>query len=415
MTKSLSTIPTKHVDIPTLRRTIAWLSAACLLAATVAIVVADEKPAYRPPKELPIPRPESVEPPTSAELEDSIRRGVDFLIKIQYKNGAWGGPQNTKGSDVFAPIPGAHHGFRAATTSLGITALIQSGDTRQEAQDSIDRAEQWMFKYLPKVRRANAVALYNVWAHAYSIGALLLLQERAKGDEEKFDKIKKLVEQQIELLARYESVDGGWGYYDTAGQTKRPATKVTCFTASTCVIELLKARDKGYDVPEKLTAPAVESIKKQRKPDFSYLYGAHHRTYPMYSINRPGGSLGRSQVCNLALHLAGDKEVTEQAFIDWLDRLFARNIWLEAGRKRPIPHESYFAVAGYFFYYGHYYGSECILQLPKDKQPRYKALMARLIMKLQEKDGSWWDFMLYNYHQPYGTSLAVMTLINCRE
>ena len=33
-------------------------------------------------------------------------------------------------------------------------------------------------------------------------------------------------------------------------------------------------------------------------------------------------------------------------------------------------------------------------------------------MKLQEKDGDWWDFPLYDYHRQYGTAMAVMTLQN---
>ena len=32
----------------------------------------------------------------------------------------------------------------------------------------------------------------------------------------------------------------------------------------------------------------------------------------------------------------------------------------------------------------------------------------------QEKDGSWWDYPLYDYHQPYGTAFALMTLARCR-
>ena len=31
----------------------------------------------------------------------------------------------------------------------------------------------------------------------------------------------------------------------------------------------------------------------------------------------------------------------------------------------------------------------------------------------QEKDGSWWDYPLYDYHQPYGTAFALMTLHRC--
>ena len=84
----------------------------------------------------------------------------------------------------------------------------------------------------------------------------------------------------------------------------------------------------------------------------------------MLPVNRPGGSLGRSQACNLAMRLWGDTTVTDAVLRTWLDRLFARNGWLDLGRKRPIPHESWFQVAGYFFYYGHYYAALCIEQLP---------------------------------------------------
>ena len=34
-------------------------------------------------------------------------------------------------------------------------------------------------------------------------------------------------------------------------------------------------------------------------------------------------------------------------------------------------------------------------------------------IKLQEKDGSWWDFPFYDYHQQYGTAMALMTLQRC--
>ena len=85
----------------------------------------------------------------------------------------------------------------------------------------------------------------------------------------------------------------------------------------------------------------------------------------MMPINRPGGSLGRSQACNLAMRLWGDQQVTDAVLKTWLDRLFARNLWLDIGRKRPIPHESWFQVAGYFFYFGHYYAALCIELLPE--------------------------------------------------
>ena len=99
---------------------------------------------------------------------------------------------------------------------------------------------------------------------------------------------------------------------------------------------------------------------------------------------------------------------------DWLDRLFARNLWLDIGRKRPIPHESWCQVAGYFFYYGHYYAALCIEQFPAERARRTGTTGPRPDA-LQEKDGSWWDFPFYDYHQQYGTAFALMSLHRCQK
>ena len=154
---------------------------------------------------------------------------------------------------------------------------------------------------------------------------------------------------------------------------------------------------------------------RQRYPDFSYAYGEYLRMMPRMDINRPGGSLGRSQACNLALRLFGDKYVTDDVLKAWLNRLYARNGWLSVGRKLPIPHESYFSVAGYFYYYGHYYAAKCIEELPAKDRPYFQDHLARILMPLQEKDGSWWDYPLYDYHQTWGTAMTVSALVRCQH
>ena len=60
-------------------------------------------------------------------LETSIQRGLDFLIGYQNSDGSWGNPTRTKGLNIYAPVPGAHHAFRTATTAMCIMALIESG------------------------------------------------------------------------------------------------------------------------------------------------------------------------------------------------------------------------------------------------------------------------------------------------
>jgi hypothetical protein len=134
---------------------------------------------------------------------------------------------------------------------------------------------------------------------------------------------------------------------------------------------------------------------------------------PMRGINRPGGSLGRTQCCNCALRTWGDESITDDVVKSWLVRLYVRNGWLDIGRKRPVPHEAWFQVAGYFYYFGHYYAALSLEQLPTSEQRPYQHMLARLMLDRQEKNGAWWDYPLYDYHDAYGTAFAIMTLQRC--
>ncbi len=362
------------------------------------------------------PHPNPVATPTTKQIDDAIHRGVALLLKRQNANGSWGSERSSRPDEVYAPIPSAHWSFRGAVTSLCISALDEVGGDTPEVNRAIDRAEAWLTENLPKIRRNSADSLYNNWCHAYSIDALVHLLHRHSKDAERCRKLRSLIETQIALLVRYECIDGGWCYYDDFEyQTARPSGSTISFVTSTVLIVLDEARKVGIEAPKKVTDRAMASIVRQRKRDFSYDYGEYLKYHPMLPINRPGGSLGRSQACNLAMRLWGDKLVTDRVVATWLDRLFARELWLDLGRKRPIPHESWFQVAGYFFYYGHYYASRCIELLPLAERGPHQDHLAQILLHLQESDGSWWDFPFYDYHQQYGTAFAIMSLGRCKR
>ena len=366
------------------------------------------------------PKPVAIEPPSAAELASSIERGIEFLLADQRPDGEWGSAEQTKGLNIYAPIPGAHQAFKSAVTSLVLMALVEaeptlSGELREKVGLVIERGETWLIEHVGNVRRATPDAIYNVWAHAYGLQALVTLYERAEGDEAKQKQLRALAEGEIEKLNRYAAVNGGWGYYDFDYGTKVPGGSPTSFTTATALIALHEAKGIGLEVPQKMVDKAIASIHRQQKSDFSYAYGEYLRMMPMMGINRPGGSLGRSQACNLALRLFGDQRVTDEVLSTWLNRLFARNGWLSIGRKRPVPHESHFAVAGYFYYYGHLYAAMCIEQLPESERAYFQDHLASIMLPLQERDGSWWDYPFYNYHQQYGTAMAVMTLLRCQR
>lgn len=266
---------------------------------------------------------------------------------------------------------------------------------------------------LPTLRRATGDAIYNVWGHGYGLKALVRMHQRRSESDPTRAEIAQLIEKQFESLQRYESVDGGWGYYDFRYHAARPTSDSTSFTSASILVGLFEAKAIGIAPPQRLVDRAVDSIKRQQKPDFSYLYAEDQKFRPMNGINRPGGSLGRTQSCNLALRLWGDDQISDNVVKHWLWRLYLRNGWLDIGRKRPVPHESWFQVAGYFYYYGHYYAALSMESLPADERGPYQAMLSELMLARQEANGAWWDYPLYDYHEAYGTSYVLMTLLRC--
>lgn len=354
---------------------------------------------------------------TPEAIKTAITRGVDFLTSSQNANGSWGGPTLTKGLNIYAPLPGAHHAFRAGASGLALSGLLDSGDTREATAAAIDKAGAWMTAELPKLRRADTTTTYNVWGHAYGLRALVRLHAIEKKPEKKQSWVR-LAKEQIELVNRYHEVDGGWGYLDVFDglATQKPSGLPTSFTTATVLLAMAEARDAmGLQLDEKNVRASLDSIHRQRTPDFSYTYSHPHRFHPRNPINRPAGSLARSQVCNAALRAFGDESVTDEIIETWAERFLNREGWLSIGRKRPVPHETHFKISGYFYYYGMYYFTESVSLLPREKQAAYAKRLASILLERQEKDGSWWDYPLYSYHQPYGTGYSLMALAWCRD
>jgi hypothetical protein len=368
----------------------------------------------KPNRERPRLRPAPAEPLAAEQLEASITRGVEYLCRSQNADGSWGSPRWIGGVDV-DPVPGAFHSFGVATTALCLEALLGAGDST-EVRRAIERAEAYLLDNLPKLRRADPGNLPNVWGYCYGIQVAAELHRRAAPGSARRRMLEKVIAEQMAGLKRFETIHGGWFYYASGFQ--RPLAPSASFVNAAVLVALDRARGLGPGLDERVLRRAILAVTDMRNPDSSYLYsraGPLDKAGAARPINRPAGSLGRSQACNLALRLWGDKRITNDVLKEWLDRLITRNGWLDMGRKKPIPHESFAQVAGYFFYFGHYYGALCIGQLPEAERPFYQDHLARLLIRLQEDDGSWFDYPLYSYHKAYGTAFALMSLQACRK
>ncbi|MHC4984575.1 MAG: prenyltransferase/squalene oxidase repeat-containing protein [Planctomycetota bacterium] len=384
----------------------------CCLAVVCAVLVVGCEERWNPAESGPALA--MIAPTPNADIQGAIDDGIDFLLATQKPNGSWG-TSYSKPFDVLCPPPGGPRAFKMGTTALCIMALIEAGGDDPRVVAAIDRAEQWLLTYLPRLRRDSVPTLYNCWGHAYAIQALLALRDRPGVDAARLERIDELIRLQIHLLSRYQSVNGGWGYYNNGAYITSPPYIVGhTHTTATAMIALREASEAGFDVPDRIVQRGLRGLKWARNPDFSYDYHIFFSyKNPTDALSKPPGSLGRSQVCNAAMYLWNDSRTTLPIIETWLNRLYARNGWLELGRKTYLPHESHYRVAGYFFYYGHYYAAICMEFLPPDDRPYHQAHLAKIIVDRQDGDGSWWDFIAFDFHQYYGTSFALMTLQRC--
>ena len=355
---------------------------------------------------------------TLAAVDAAMTRGVDFLVGKQNADGSFGSAHRTKELNIYAPLPGAQDAYLIGTSGLAIAGLVEAHDSRPEVKAALEKAEKWAFTKFPELRRADATTTYNVWGHAYGLRAISRLYQSAAGDPARQAALKALAQQQVDLVNRYEYLNGGWGYLHLfeSLQTQKPSGITTSFTTASVLLAMHEAREiMGVVLDEKVVASSLESIRRQQFPDFTYAYSHSHRLAPQLEINRRDGSLGRSQACNATLRAFGDPKITDQVLTTWADNFIEFEHWLDYGRKKPVPHESTFMIAGYFYYYGIYYFTVSARYLPKEKQRELATSLARIILTRQEKDGSWWDYPLYDYGQSYGTGYALLALKWCRE
>lgn len=350
---------------------------------------------------------------SDAAVSETLSRGIAWLVANQNDDGSWGSFESARPSEIFLGTVASHRAFKDATSALATMALVPAatrGD--RSAQSALERGAAYLVSTQPSLR-ATGDTFYNVWTHTYLTQAAARLLASGLLPSSEPD-LRRLLEREVGLLAATQAADGGWGYYDFNHAAAVPSGDMTTsFNTASALLALREAAAAGVGFPAPRLDDAVSVVERLRLPSGAYIYGTYAMFRQTANFNLVEGSLARSQPCNLALHLEGDR-VSLAGIESGLEAMRRDHKYLQIGQGRPRPHEAYYQNSGYYYLYGHWYAAENAGLLAASPRREYTAWLEGVLAGIQNPDGSWLDFPMYGYGHPYGTSFGVLALERCR-
>lgn len=350
----------------------------------------------------------------SVPVDQALREALAWLVKNQNADGSWGSHHSPRSIEVLASIPGSQYAFRVATTALCVMAITDAKLPIDGAAEAAERGLDYLLKDFD-VKRQSGMEHYNVWSMGYALECFGE-QLKRRPEDPRAKQMRAACDTLVKRLGEYQTLDGGWGYLSLdAVPTYQPSDTSMSFTTATVLLGLHVAGQQGIAIPKKLLERAVDHIERSRLSDDAFLYGEYLKFRPRMGINELYGSACRTPLCLRALDLFGRKVETKH-YVSSLENLLVKSPdYQKASVRRPIPHESWYSISGYFYLYGHAYAAYVLERLPKAEQDRFWPLLVDAVQYCREPDGSFWDYPLYSYHKPYGTALAILALARAQR
>ena len=208
-----------------------------------------------------IPQTRSDEVPE--KYRATIKKGLEFLVKQQFKDGHWGANGDQ---------------YPVTMTALGGMALLMEGSTIKEGKYSkqIRRAADWLMER--SMRGANRDGLIGNPDHPsetgrymYGHGFATLFLASVYGDEDDRDrreKLKDILTRAVVYIGNAQSTQGGWFYTSKVDGHDQDEGSVTI----TQVQALRACRNAGIPVPKAIIKKAHDYLKNSTTPKGGVVY-----------------------------------------------------------------------------------------------------------------------------------------------
>ncbi|KAF0245977.1 MAG: hypothetical protein FD180_1120 [Planctomycetota bacterium] len=195
--------------------------------------------------------PLGAEAPAEDPAAKPIAKGLEALGKLQAADGHWGDK------------------FHVAVTSISALAILAAEDKPFD-NERLWKAYDWL---LTQQKDGEFKAEGHTWLHSQGFATLFFAEVYGKCLFEKeppkkvdMEKLKTMVTQAAELIARAQSGEGGWFYHKDSGGQHEGSTTV-------CAVQALRAaKDFGIKVPKQVLDKGFAYLKETQVKDGGFEY-----------------------------------------------------------------------------------------------------------------------------------------------
>lgn len=306
-------------------------------------------------------------PGVTREIHEAVQRGLEWLARNQANDGSW---RNS----------GGYGSYPAAMTGLAGMALVAGGSTPtrgrywREVRDSTD----FLLKHADPGNGVISVPAEegrSMYGHGFAtlyLASVFGMEE----DQKKQDKLKRVLDKAVGLIAQAQSSAGGWIYTPDSNSDEGSVTVTQIQALRAC-------RMAGIVVDKKIIDKAVDYIKRCQNPDGSIRYSLGSGGDGRPAITAAGCAV---------LYNAGVYD--DQPFVDKAIQYCKKHISVTVDNTGH-------------HYYAHLYWSQALYQRGGQDWTDYYAKKAVWLLKQQKKDGSWEGDGVGTV---YGTAIALTML-----
>jgi Prenyltransferase and squalene oxidase repeat len=302
---------------------------------------------------------------TKVDVQDSIRKGLDWLAKNQNRaEGNW----EAQGGQ-----------YPTTITALAGMALLMEGSTMREGKYSpnIKKAVEWFMKRSQPnglLGNPNNPAEATRYMYGHGFGLLFLASVYGEEEDEKRRKdLEKLLTKAVEFCGKAQTPQGGWGYVSAAEGGNFDEGSVTI----TQLQPLRAARNGGIVVPKSIIDKSIDYLTKSTTSDGGVIYSLQH-----------GGGQARPALTAAAVACAFNQgEYKSDVAKKWLK--YCQKLPFGKGRQAHDEYMNYyFAQAMYVLGED---GWEKLFPGEKNglKWSEFRKSMFEYLKSSQNADGSW--------------------------